>query len=26
MIRTITIKNTATFDETGIEVPEFKKN
>lgn len=25
MIRTISIKNTATFDETGIEVSEFKK-
>lgn len=25
MIRTITIKNTATFNETGIEVPKFKK-
>ena len=25
MIRNITIKNTATFDDTGIEVPEFKK-
>ena len=25
MIKTISIKNTATFDETGIEVPEFKK-
>jgi wobble nucleotide-excising tRNase len=25
MIRTVTIKNTATFDDTGIEVPEFKK-
>lgn len=25
MIRTISIKNTATFDETGIEVPEFRK-
>jgi len=25
MIKTISIKNTATFDETGIEVSEFKK-
>ena len=25
MIRNVTIKNTATFDDTGIEVPEFKK-
>jgi len=25
MIRTISIKNTATFDDTGIEVSEFKK-
>lgn len=25
MIKTISIKNTATFDETGIEVPEFRK-
>jgi wobble nucleotide-excising tRNase len=25
MIRSVTIKNTATFDDTGIEVPEFKK-
>jgi len=25
MIRNIFIKNTATFDDTGIEVPEFKK-
>ena len=25
MIRNISIKNTATFDETGIEGPEFKK-
>jgi hypothetical protein len=25
MIRNVTIKNTATFNDTGIEVPEFKK-
>ena len=25
MIRNISIKNTATFDDTGIEIPEFKK-
>lgn len=25
MIRTISLKNTATFDETGIEISEFKK-
>ena len=25
MIRNVIIKNTATFDDTGIEVPEFKK-
>lgn len=25
MIRTISIKNTATFNDTGIEVPEFKR-